>query len=195
METSYEEILQEACERKRYLLGLCTELFLGKKITLEIGCGHGHFLTSYAQSHPEKTCVGVDLCTKRILRANKKQGRAKLENLHFIKADAVEFLEALPEDVLIDEIFILFPDPWPKSRHHKNRLIQGRFLDLLSIKSLILSKMHFRTDHEEYFNWAKRELQKSPHWQLADDCPWTFEEETVFQSISESYQSLIALKI
>lgn len=195
MESTYEEILQEAKERKEYFKELCTQLFEGKTVTLEIGCGHGHFLTSYAQAHPEKNCIGIDLCTKRILRGKRKQERAQLVNLHFFKADATEFLEALPENVLINEIFILFPDPWPKTKHYKNRIIQQDFLKLLHHKSLTSSKIHFRTDHDEYFDWTKREITRNPHWQSDEASPWPFEEETVFQQKAQNYQSLIALKV
>lgn len=193
MESTYEQILEEAQERKVYLKRFCEELFLGKRVTLEIGCGHGHFLTAYAEAYPEKICIGIDVCTQRILRGKKKQDRAKLSNLYFIKADAVEFLEALPEGVLIDEIYILFPDPWPKTRHYKHRLIQEEFLELLFSKSLVGSRIHFRTDHEGYFDWALREIRKSRFWELMEtEEPWSFEQETVFQKRAEKYQSFIA---
>ncbi len=195
MESSYELILQETKERKQRYNDLCLKLFPSKVITLEIGCGHGHFLTSYAQAHPEKVCVGVDFCGQRILRAQKKQNRANLVNLHFVKADATEFLEALPESISINEIFILFSDPWPKTRHHKNRIIQDTFLNLLSAKALCSSKLCFRTDHEEYFNWALNKFKKHPSWQLDNNFVWPFEEETIFQKKMQNYQSLIAFKI
>ena len=163
-------------------------------MTFEIGCGHGHFLTSYAQAYPEKIFVGIDLCTQRISQGKKKQERANLDNLHFIKAEACEFLEALPNDVVLDQIFILFPDPWPKNRHHKNRLIQQNVLELLAHKSLLGAKMYFRTDHEAYFEWTTKEIAKSPFWQLCD-ADWPFEEESVFQKKMGFYQSLVAIRL
>lgn len=195
MKPKFEELLQEAKERKQYFTLLCSELFPNKTLTLEIGCGNGHFLTSYAQTYPERICIGIDFCTQRILRAKRKQTRAKLTNLHFLKADAAEFVDALPDNTLIDAIFILFPDPWPKTRHHKNRLIQNEFLNLLSHKSLNSTKLHFRTDHEGYFDWTNNEIKKNSHWQLDNASPWPFEEETVFQKKMGKYQSLIASKI
>lgn len=194
MESTYEKILQEVSERKQRYTEMCSELSLGETVTLEIGCGHGHFLTSYAQAHPKTTCIGVDLCTRRILQGKRKQERAKLNNLHFIKADATEFLDALPPQILINDIFILFPDPWPKNCHQKNRLIQQEFLELLSRKSLASTKIHFRTDHTKYFNWATNKIKSSSHWQLNEESSWPFEEESVFQKKMQSYQSLIAVK-
>lgn len=191
----YEAVLEEARERKESLRNLCLEFFVGKRVTLEIGCGHGHFLVSYAQAHETQICIGIDLIAERIFRGKKKQDRAGLSNLHFIKAEAMEFLEALPEGVWIEEIFILFSDPWPKTRHYKNRLIQDEFLELLSKKSLAGSRMYFRTDHEGYFSWAQRKVEKSGCWRLMENEPWVFEEETVFQKRAQGYQSLIAINL
>ena len=95
-----------------------------RPIVLEIGCGHGHFLARYAADFTAKTCVGVDLSSDRIARAKRKSGRARLPNCHFVRADARDFLSALPAGVTFGEIWLLFPDPWPKKRHHKNRLLQ-----------------------------------------------------------------------
>src|SRR5688572_25083844 len=58
----------------------------------EVGCGHGHFLTAHAAAHPEQTYIGVDLVSDRIERARRKAGRARLSHLHFLNADAWEFL-------------------------------------------------------------------------------------------------------
>lgn len=196
MSVSYDQILKEAHERKLDLRAICTEKLIAKTVTLEIGCGHGHFLTSYAQNYPQRTFIGIDLCTQRIGQSQKKQERAMLRNLLFIKAEASEFIEALPENIFLDQIFILFPDPWPKNRHHKNRLIQDNFLKLLAHKSLSETKMYFRTDHELYFEWTKKKIEESDSWQLGySDCPWPFEEESIFQKMMQSYQSLIANRL
>src|ERR1043166_2886469 len=63
---------------------------------LEVGCGHGHFLTAYAQAHPATLCIGIDIENDRIGRAVRKRDRAKLENLHFIHSEARLFLNTLP---------------------------------------------------------------------------------------------------
>ena len=63
----------------------------------EVGCGHGHFLAAFAAAHPEKQCVGIDISSDRITRANRKRERARLANLQFILADAEEFLGVMPK--------------------------------------------------------------------------------------------------
>src|SRR5688500_15397996 len=61
----------------------------------EIGSGHGHFLTAYAQQHPDQVCVGLDIIGERVERATRKRTRARLDNLHFLHAEARLFLDAL----------------------------------------------------------------------------------------------------
>jgi len=160
-------------------------------ITLEIGCGHGHFLTAYAQAHPQEHCLGLDLLEDRIRRAQRKARRAGLTNLFFVQADARLLLEALPPDVHFNRIFVLFPDPWPKRRHHKHRLMQTGFLDLLAQRAGRGARLYFRTDYEPYFRDALADLRTSTTWQLAEE-PWPFEFETVFQSRAEAHHSCIA---
>jgi tRNA G46 methylase TrmB len=70
-----------------------------KGICLEIGCGHGHWLSSYAESDSQNIFVGIDLISKRIRKAERKKDSLKLENLFFLKAEASEFLHALPNDL------------------------------------------------------------------------------------------------
>ena len=194
MKLTYEDVLAQAIERKDHLSELCLGLFSEKTITLEIGCGHGHFLTAYAEAYSEEICVGIDLLYERILKSKKKQEDEALKNLHFLKADAVEFLEALPESIILDDVFILFPDPWPKKKHHKHRLIQEPFLNLLAQKSSENTRLYFRTDFDEYFDWSKEIISNNKHWNLCDESPWPFEKETVFQKKMGTYQSLIAVK-
>ena len=157
----------------------------------EVGCGHGHFLTAYAAAHPEKTCIGVDLVGERIERALRKRDRARLGNLHFIRAEARLFLEALPAGPRISDIFVLFSDPWPKARHHKHRVLQENFLAAAAAHAAPGCRLYFRTDHAPYFDGAHAAIRGSAHWELVT-APWPFEFETVFQSRATSHDSLVA---
>ena len=164
-----------------------------RALTLEIGCGHGHFLAAYAAAFPQEFCIGLDLISKRIERAKRKRELAGLENLAFFKAEAPELLLALPEKCRFGKIFFLFPDPWPKKRHHKNRLIQTEMLDRLAERSVAGTRLHFRTDHAEYFEWSRELVSAHPRWRPLPEAPWPFEHETYFQSIlPDAYRSLVA---
>ena len=162
-----------------------------KKIVWEVGCGHGHFLVAYAKDHPRETCIGVDVVRDRVERARRKKGRAGLQHLYFLIADAGEFLTALPGGLKLSSIFVLFPDPWPKRRHHKNRLISPLFMDALSQRAGEGTRFYFRTDFEPYFLAVSALVRAHPKWELAEE-PWPFESQTVFQARASHYFSLVA---
>ena len=168
-----------------------TKIPPSKATVLEIGCGHGHFLTAYATAHPNSTCIGIDIASERIGRAERKRVRAKLDKLHFIHTDAQLFIEELPTDFSLAEIYVLFPDPWPKQRHHKNRLIQPRFLDQLARRAGQGARLFFRTDYEPYFAEAETVFRENKNWGLLNE-PWPFEHQTVFQERAAAFQSLVA---
>ena len=158
----------------------------------EIGCGHGHFLTAYAAAHPTEQCIGIDISPERIARAERKQVRAGLRNLHFILADAEDFLASLPLGRRIGTMFILFPDPWPKRRHHKNRLIKPEFLAAAAAASEKGAPLYFRTDYEPYFAEARLAVGADPAWRLLPPAPLPLEEPTVFQKRAPRHFTLVA---
>lgn len=157
----------------------------------EVGSGHGHFLTAYALAHREQPCIGVDIAGDRIARALRKRDRAKLAHLHFIQGDARLFLEAIPEGVSLSAIYILFPDPWPKLRHHKHRILQPAFLQQVRRRVGEQARLYFRTDFSPYYEEARATIAEQAGWRLVDE-PWPFEYETVFQQRAETHFSLIA---
>jgi tRNA (guanine-N7-)-methyltransferase len=182
----------ELLRRREELRGpLLQVLGASSVFTWELGCGHGHFLTAYAQAHPDKLCVGIDIVSERIERALRKRDRARLSNLTFLRAEARLFLDAIPPGVSFSELFILFPDPWPKLRHHKHRVLQPEFLKAAASRASNRSQLCFRTDSTAYFEYADRIVRSHPRWQVSNET-WPFEFTTVFQSRAASYQSLIA---
>lgn len=188
-----EVFLAHVTERRRLLKeALAEELDGVSRFTLEIGSGHGHWLAAYGAAHPDRFCMGVDIIGERIRKSDRKRERGGLQNVVFMKTEAVECLECLPDGVLLRDVFILFPDPWPKKRHHKNRIIQEDFLELLADRCAPGARLHFRTDHVEYFDWAMERISSHPRWKLLPEAPWPFEQETFFQQLLRTYQSLVA---
>lgn len=180
-------------ERSAALRRTCEAILAGAPpFVWEVGCGHGHFLAAYAAAHPERLCVGVDIRLERIERAERKRRRAGLENLHFVRAEALAFLEALPPAARIAEIFLLFPDPWPKRRHHGNRLMGSKFLGSLARRAGQGTRLYFRTDHEPYFEAAEAAVAAHPDWRLVPEAPWPLEFPTIFQQKAGRYRSLAA---
>jgi tRNA (guanine-N7-)-methyltransferase len=163
-------------------------------LTWEVGSGHGHFLTAYAKAHPDEPCIGVDISSYRVARATRKRDRAKLANLHFIRADAEDFLAVLPEAARFSSVFILFPDPWPKRRHHKNRVVTPGFLSSIARRSPKGSPLYFRTDHEPYFREVSGIVRSHPAWLASEQPAWPIDEPTVFQKRSSSHFTLVAVR-
>ncbi len=167
----------------------------GGALSLEIGCGHGHFLTAYAAAHRNEHCIAVDLLRERLERAARKSARAGLTNITWLKGDAMEVLSAWPESLRITRhVFVLFPDPWPKRRHWKHRLMQEPFLTALAERCAPGTRLCFRTDYGPYFAAGAAAVQEHPAWVLAPLDHWPFEETTVFQARAEGYQSLVATR-
>lgn len=185
--------MQRLAERQQRLNAELQQLLSDiSTLTLEIGSGHGHFFTAYAQEHRESFCLGLDLLGRRVRLANQKAHKRGLDHLHFVRADAEELLRLMPEHVRVDRCFILFPDPWPKKKHHKNRLIQPGFLNLLASRMAADSYVYFRTDHEDYFAWTVQHFAAHPAWLIDDLAPWPFEAPSFFQDLAPSYASLAA---
>lgn len=191
MTETYRAVLDE--RRRKLRLELDAALGSRQEFVCEIGCGHGHFLTAFAAAHPDSLCLGLDLVEERIARARRKQQRARLANLHFLRAEARLFLETLPATARISALFLLFPDPWPKLRHHKHRIIQPKVLDTLAQRATADCRLYFRTDFQPYFEEARATIAAHHRWQLVDE-PWSFEYATVFQQRAASFSSLVATR-
>jgi len=161
-------------------------------ITFELGCGHGHWLAAYAAAYPAEFCVGIDLITHRVERSVRKQTLGRLANVIFLKAEATEFLEALPPPVSLAKIFILYPDPWPKKKHHKNRFISPTNLDLLAARAAAEARLHFRTDNADYFAWTQEHLAAHPRWRIEPDVTWPFEQKTFFEERMKDRRDVFA---
>ncbi len=189
---TYRTLQQQRLEAARAALAPLAETH--RELTLEIGCGHGHFLTAYAKAHPSEFCVGLDLLRDRIERARRKSERAGLTNIAWLHTEATLALSALPDAARLRRILILFPDPWPKRRHWKNRIVQLPFLNELAEHTTPGTALCFRTDHAPYHDWTLAHLEAHPCWRVAPTAPWPFEEITVFQSRAPAYQSLVALR-
>lgn len=176
-------------QRRRSLRDLFSRILpASAEFVWEIGCGHGHFLVAYAAAHRSQHCIGIDVSRERIERAERKRERAQLPNAHFVQADDIDFLAALPPDARFSAIYILFPDPWPKRRHHKNRILTPAFLEKVAGRAGEGARLFFRTDFAPYFAQARSAIAQSRGWRLLDG-PWPFEATTVFQEKAAAFHS------
>lgn len=118
--------------------------------SLEIGFGNGDNLLALAKAHPERDFIGVEVHRAGVGHLLLGAAAAALSNLRVICHDAVEVLEYGIAPAALDEILILFPDPWHKKRHHKRRLVQPGFIDLLASRLAPGGRLQLATDWEPY---------------------------------------------
>ena len=121
---------------------------------VEIGCGNGHFLASYAAARPGTLLIGVDIKAKRCRRAREKAEKRRLQNIQIIHGSAEMFLTELPP-CSVSAFHIYFPDPWPKSRHRKRRFFTLENLCVMHRRLREGGRLHFGTDFFDYYIQAK----------------------------------------
>lgn len=117
---------------------------------LEIGFGNGASLAALAARHPDKDYIGIEVHRPgvgNLLMQIKQQG---LGNIRISKDDAVEVLDQQIPDASLDAVYLFFPDPWHKKRHHKRRIVQAAFVQLVRRKLKIGGVFHLATDWEDY---------------------------------------------
>jgi len=118
--------------------------------TLEIGFGNGEHLVARAAASPERNFLGVEVHRPGVGQLLHAAARARLGNLRVIRQDAVEVLEHRLGSGTLDEVQLLFPDPWPKSRHHKRRIVQPAFVALVADRLRRGGELQLATDWEPY---------------------------------------------
>ncbi len=117
---------------------------------IEIGFGAGEALLAFAQAHPEIDCIGVEVHQAGVGHLLLDAHSAGVGNLRIISHDAVDVLRQQLAPASISTAHIFFPDPWPKKRHHKRRLIQPAFVDLLARAMAPAGTLRLATDWEPY---------------------------------------------
>ncbi len=135
-----------------------------EKLWLEIGFGGGEHLAWQAQRHPEVGLLGAEYFIDGIARLLRKVETHDLHNVLIFQGDGRDLLDALPEGTL-DRVFILFPDPWPKTRHHKRRIIQEETLNSLAAAMTDDAELRLATDDLDYASWMLARLTKRPEFE------------------------------
>jgi tRNA (guanine-N7-)-methyltransferase len=120
-------------------------------LEVELGSGDGSFLVNYAAQHPETNFIGVERLLGRLRKIDRKGRRAGLANLRCARIEASYFLEFLAPAGLVRAVHVYFPDPWPKRKHRKHRLINARFPPIARQALAPGGRVYLRTDDADYF--------------------------------------------
>jgi tRNA (guanine-N7-)-methyltransferase len=128
------------------------------KLILEIGFGNGHSLAQMAKENPENNYIGIEVHRPGVGALLNEIERLGLTNIRCFHHDAIEVLKKNIPDNSLDAIQLFFPDPWPKTKHYKRRLVKSEFLDLLATKIKKGGVFHMATDWQDYAKDAMKIL-------------------------------------
>ena len=138
------------------------QIFADKsQVILEIGSGMGEATAAIAQANPQTGYVAVEMHTPGLAALLILINQLELKNVRLIREDATYLLANFIPDNSLDGIHLLFPDPWPKNRQHKRRIVQGEFVDLIANKLKPGGFIHIATDWQPYADWIKARFAAS----------------------------------
>ena len=140
-------------------------------VWLEIGFGAGEHLAAQAEAHPEIGFIGCEVFENGVARLVAEIARRDLTNIRIFPDDARVLLDALAPASL-DRVFILFPDPWPKTRHHKRRLVSTATLDRLAVLMRKGAELRLATDERGYLAWMLEHATAHPAFAMAGAPPF-----------------------
>lgn len=130
---------------------------------LEIGIGNGENIVNTAQHNPGRHYLGCEVHRPGLGHALHRVGELALDNIRLLGADAHDVLQSLPDQSL-DGVSIYFPDPWPKSRHRKRRLVQEQLLGVLHAKLKPSGALRFASDNRDYARAVVGAIERSSQW-------------------------------
>jgi tRNA (guanine-N7-)-methyltransferase len=162
------------------------------RLHVDVGFGDGAFLTELARRDPGRAVVGVEHSFKRALKVAQRLSRSDLRNVRLLGVDAAWAVREAFEEESVESFWINFPDPWPKRRHERRRLIEPAFVGELSRRLTIGGSLHVATDDPDYAAAIRSALEGEPRLEnaeapaphLRERCEWlstTYQRESVAQ--------------
>ena len=151
----------------RYSIDVNSELNLNQifpeksKVIMEIGSGMGEATAQIAKANPQVGYVAVEMHSPGLAALLILINQMELENIKLIREDATYLLANHIPDNSIDGIHLLFPDPWPKNRQHKRRIVQSEFIEMVGKKLKQGGFIHIATDWQPYADWIKVRFDQS----------------------------------
>ena len=125
---------------------------LSRPLEVEVGCGKGRFLTGRAAANPDCEFLGIERMLGRVRTFDNKTRRLGIANAHVVRLEALYTFWYLLPAHHARTVYVFFPDPWPKRKHHSHRLFGPLFLSALWKRLEVGGRLEFATDHEEYFH-------------------------------------------
>src|SRR5271156_3522671 len=136
-------------------------------LEVELGCGDASFLVEYARRNPAKNFIGVERLLGRIQKLDRKGRRARLANLRGVRIESSYFLKYLLPPRTASALHVYFPDPWPKKKHRRHRLINEGFPALARTALQPGGTVYLRTDDADYFQQMNEVFGAAPFFEPA----------------------------
>lgn len=140
---------------------------------VEIGCGTGTSTAAMALKEPDTNVIAVELYKPGLAKLLGTVVRQNIHNVRMVRGDGIEVLNRMFAPNSLDGVRIFFPDPWPKARHHKRRIIQSGPLHLIATRLTSGGVLHVATDHQEYAEWITELVNVEP---LLEPQTWPWED-------------------
>jgi len=140
-------------------------------VNIEIGIGNGEFIESFAQKYPNENFIGFEVMKKIFDKAVKRVGKLETDNVRLIHYDATFFVSIL-KDESINRFFVNHPDPWPKKRHKKRRLLKTQFIQIMTDKLRKGGELYMSTDNLDYAEEIVENLEGVKSLKCAFDTPY-----------------------
>ena len=141
------------------------------RVEVDLGAGDGVYAEARAKRESDRNFIAVERLLGRATKIAKKAIRNQLTNLKILRLESAYFIKNLCAESSLDAITVRYPDPWPKRRHHANRLLQKEFFEDAARAVISGGCMKLTTDDREYFEWAQKEAEKCSAW--VPDLSWT----------------------
>ncbi|HEQ65446.1 MAG TPA: tRNA (guanosine(46)-N7)-methyltransferase TrmB [bacterium] len=131
----------------------------GESITLELGCGKGEYTLALAKKYPNRKFLGVDIQGERLWKGAKEVDEQSIQNAKFFRVNIEKITQYIPKES-VEEIWLTFPDPFPKNRNAKKRLVSENFLPKYMAIGKSNLRIHLKTDSELLYNYTLEILQR-----------------------------------
>jgi tRNA (guanine-N7-)-methyltransferase len=147
-------------------------------LEVDIGCGNGTFLAAMAARHPERNFIGIERLAGRVRKSCRRLQRQGLANVRVLRLETAYAVRHTLPAATVSVFHLAFPDPWPKRRHHRRRLVQPEFLDAVHRALEPGGEVRITTDDAPYFKWietvcGERADFAQEAWEPGDDYPQT----------------------
>jgi tRNA (guanine-N7-)-methyltransferase len=144
------------------------EKIFGRKAPLhvDLGCGDGSFLCVLAQRMPDKNFLGIERLLNRVRASARKA--ASLDNVRLLRMESSYAVRYLLPAGSVERFYLLFPDPWPKRRHHRRRIVTPDFLSSIYAALQKNGKIYIATDDVDYFERIKQIAESDPDFSIRD---------------------------